>query len=100
MKDIEAQLITAWEAGRAMATKQPSLAASALAGELPVLPYKGGVEKAIKGSKVGTLFYLAMWQGLRGEDLSIDTDARPTAVCSRHGVTVHYSGVLADYVNA
>ncbi|GEM_PF-2731349 len=34
--------------------------------------------------KLGTLYYLAHWQGLRGEDLNIDTDAR-IVVQSREG---------------
>jgi len=63
-------LITCWEVGRELREKEPDLAIRAKNGELPVLGWKGGVEKKTKkGEKYGTLFYLAQWQGLRGNEL-------------------------------
>lgn len=61
-------------------------------GELPVLPTRGGVERPLKVKfKIGALHYLAMWHGLRGEDLDLDTDDEPALVCSRHGVRVVFT---------
>lgn len=93
-------LITSWEAGRRYAIDHPDLAEAAGRGELVVLPFKGGVDKPAKTGKVGTLFYLAMWQGLRGEDLKIDTDSRPMMTCPRHGRTVTFTGRYGEYANA
>jgi len=85
-------LITAWLAGQAYAEQHPQLVRCAQAGELPVLPFRGGVEKAIKTrSKIGHVLYLAMWQGLRGDALHLDSDAQIEMTCTRHGVTVLYT---------
>ena len=76
-------LIVCWERGREKRLEDPSLAAQADDGQLVVLPWKGGVEKAIKKKqKFGTLFYLAMWQGLRGEDLNIDPSEEILLKCT------------------
>lgn len=88
-------LICSWLRGLEKAVESPELAHKALDGELPVLPWKGGVERAIQsGSKVGSLCYLAMWQGLRGEDLDIDTEKDHFRVCSRTGVEVVFTPVI------
>lgn len=85
-------IINAWLAGIDMARQRPELRAQALADELPVLPYRGGVEKKLKlKQKIGSLLYLAMWRGLRGDDLDIDMDSEPVLVCSRHGVRVLFT---------
>lgn len=84
-------LISAWLAGRDMATRDQQIVEAALRGELPVLPFKGGVERAIKGNKIGALHYIAMWQGLRGEDLRIALDSRPVMRCARTGVQVYFT---------
>lgn len=82
-------LICSWLRGIEKAKESPDLAEKAKAGELPVLAWKGGVEKALKsGAKVGSVHYLATWQGLRGEDLCIDLDRDVQLTCSRTGVTV------------
>jgi hypothetical protein len=53
-------LILCWEIGREMRLREPELARRAENGELPVLGWKGGVEKKTKISeKYGTLNYLA-----------------------------------------
>ena len=91
-------LINAWLAGIALRQRHPGLVAAAMAGELPVLPYRGGVERAIKArDKVGSLHYLAMWQGLRGEDLELKTDAEPVLTCVRTGVPVRYTGDVGQW---
>lgn len=41
-------LIKNYEVGRALAKKEPELAEKAKRGELPVLGYKGGVDKTLK----------------------------------------------------
>ncbi len=90
----DAGLIAAWRRGLEKRSESPALAAAALADELPVLAWRGGVEKPDKGEKSGTLLYLATWHGLRGDDLAIDTDAETRLTCARHGVTVVYSARL------
>lgn len=94
-------LITCWETGRNKRREAPELAAQASAGQLVILPWKGGVEKAIKKKqKFGTLFYLAMWQGLRGEDLDIDLEAEPVLICSVTGMAVIFTGEHKKYAEA
>lgn len=84
-------LINAWFVGRKLAERNPDLALRAKNGELPVLGVKGGVSRKIKADKTGSLWYLAQWQGLRGEDLDILLDAEVIMVCSRTGVRVSYT---------
>lgn len=84
-------LINAWQVGRRLAERDPDVAARARNGELPVLGVKGGVERKINVKKTGSLWYLAQWQGLRGEDLDIDIAAEVTMVCSRTGMKVLYT---------
>ena len=94
-------LIACWERGREKKLEDPSLAAQATAGQLVVLPWKGGVEKAIKKKqKFGTLFYLAMWQGLRGEDLNIDPTEEVVLKCKMTGMAVVFTVDLAKYAEA
>ena len=81
-------LITCWERGREMREQNPELAKRAEQGELVPLPWKGGVEQKLKGDKEGVWWYLATWQGLCGDDLSIDTSAKRTMVCSKTGQKV------------
>ncbi len=82
-KGADNGLITCWEVGRERAEREPELAEKAKSGELPVLAWKGGVEKKLKTKKYGTLNYLAEWQGLRGEDLNLDPSKEVELVCSR-----------------
>ena len=85
-------LIWCWERGRQMADEDPELAERARKGVLMPLGWKGGVDKSVKGNKKrGSLFYLAQWQGLVGEDLDIDTDGDTRLVCSATGVEITYS---------
>lgn len=85
-------LITAWASGLAMINTHPKVATAALRGELPVLAFKGGLEKSIEAkAKLGALHYLAMWQGLRNEPLDIDTDASNQRVCTKTNVLVEFT---------
>lgn len=94
-------LITCWERGREKAREEPGLATRASAGELMVLPWKGGVERAIKvGHKFGTLSYLAMWQGLRGDALDVSLDEEVTLTCSKTGMKVTYTPAREKYAEA
>jgi len=94
-------LIACWERGRQKAIESPDLVIKAAAGQLVSLPWKGGVETATKAMKKhGTLFYLAMWQGLRGDDLQIDVDAEVTLTCTVTGMRVTFTGDLEKYKNA
>lgn len=100
-KSYDKGLIACWEVGREIREKEPRLAQLAEGGELPPMGWKGGVEnKTIKGEKYGTLYYLAQWQGLRGEDLEIDLSHEPEHICSRTGVKVIFTGDLRKYGNA
>ena len=83
-------LICCWEVGRQLRHKDPEIAACAAEGELVTLPWKGGTgnfNELPVGKKppvrYGTVRYLAMWQGLRGEDLNIDIAAQVTITCTR-----------------
>jgi hypothetical protein len=94
-------LIACWERGREKRLEDPELSAKAAAGQLIVLPWKGGVEKATKkGVKYGALHYLAMWQGLRAEDLNIDTSEERAIVCTATRMTVIFTGDPAKYAEA
>lgn len=92
-------LISCWERGREKKTQDHGLAGKASAGQLVVLPWKGGVERLIKAKqKYGTLNYLAMWQGLRNEDLNIDTEAETTLICTATGMHVVFTKDQSKYI--
>ena len=95
-------LVNAWLSGIAMRKDKPILAQQAEAGELPVLAFRGGVAKALKTNKpkIGALLYVAMWTGLRGEDLHLDTEQEPSLQCTRHGVTVVYTHSISKLMAA
>ena len=91
-------LIACWESGREKGLKNIAAAEKAITGELIVLPWKGGVERKSKQKeKFGTLKYLAMWQGLRGEDLIIDTEQEISITCSLHSMTVIFTNDSTKY---
>lgn len=90
-------LIACWERGRVKASDNPELAESCKNGELPILAWKGGVDKKIKGKKYGSLFYLATWQGLRGEDLNINQHQDITIICAKTNVEVIFTPNLLTY---
>lgn len=93
---VDLGLITSWERGREKSVEEPKLAEQALAGQLMVLPWKGGVEKAIqKKLKYGVFNYLAMWQGLRGEDLNIDVEKEVPLTCTATDMVVVFTSDLA-----
>ena len=94
-------LIKNYEVGRALAIKVPELAEKAKRGELPVLVYKGGVEKPLKKKeKIGALNYIAKWQALRGEDLNIDMDEEMVLICSKTKVSVTFTMDLKKLKNS
>lgn len=98
---MDGGLIACWEQGRKRAQSNPDDANRAKNGELVPLGWKGGIEQKIKArKKTGTLFYYAMWQGLRGDDLNIDTETTTSITCSRYGITVTFTGRFEDYANA
>ena len=91
-------LITCWEVGRAKAIDEPELAERAKNGELPVLGWTGGVDRALeKKEKYGSLNYLAQWQGLRGDDLDIDLSEEIEIVCSKTGMKIIFTGDTTKY---
>ena len=90
-------LIKCWETGRLKAETDPEIAAKAKAGELVMLVWQGGVDgdqlqveptKRKAAKEYGTFNYLAMWQGLRGQDLDIDLEKKYPIECSKTGRTV------------
>lgn len=93
-------LIKCWEVGRERARQQHELAERCKAGELPVLGWKGGVSRALKKQeKFGSLKYLAQWQGLRGEDLEIDTTRERILTCTRTAMVVTFTPDKHKYFN-
>lgn len=89
---IDRGLISAWQAGLSQRTAWPEAAEAASRGELPVLPFKGGVEKELKTKKkFGALHYVAMWQGLRGDDLEVLLGEQVKMKCSKTKVLVTFT---------
>ena len=85
-------LFKCWELGRILGVEDPETAKNAINGQLIPLVWHGGTEKMLKQKiKNGTLNYLAMWQGLRGENLQIDLDQEVILVCSKTMQSVRYS---------
>ena len=93
---LDKGLIWCWERGRQMRIENPDLAARAESGELPLLDWKGGVEKKRKDGKpkAGTLYYLATWQGLRGDNLDLAPEREHIIVCTKTGQAVVFSAKL------
>ena len=87
----DAGLIAAWEAGRGLREKNSELATQAMNGELPVLCWAGGLDDELADRKFGSLNYLAMWQGLRGEDLKIDRSRMTRITCCKWNTTVAFT---------
>lgn len=102
MHGPDSGLITAWLKGLEHGFVDISLAQKAISGELPPTPFKGGFQKALKSDaiKIGSMHYVAYWQGLRGEDLYIDTESEPQMTCSRTGVCCTYTMDMAKLLNA
>ena len=93
-------LIKNWEIGRKLAVQNPDLASRTLAGELPPLNWKGGSDRTlVKREKFGSLRYLAQWQGLRGEDLSINLDAEVTIKCVKTHMIVTFTPDIRKILN-
>ncbi|MEX0610225.1 MAG: hypothetical protein WD016_08970 [Balneolaceae bacterium] len=90
-KETDKGLINCWEIGRKLAIQDPVLAEKAIKGELPILNWKGGVDKKIQNQKHGSLQYLAQWQGIRGEDLNIDANKEIEITCIRYNQDVIFS---------
>jgi hypothetical protein len=65
-------LVLCWEKGREKAEQEPKLAAQALRDELPELCWARGTPN-----------YLAYWQGLRGDNLSVDRDEEFEQECAK-----------------
>ena len=88
-------LIWCWQRGRQKRVEEPELATRADKGELVMLAWKGGVQKkGKKERKRGTLQYLATWQGLRGEDLNIDTGEKSMLTCTATKTSVVFTNDL------
>ena len=89
-------LIACWERGRAKSLEDAAFAQQARNGQLVILPWKGGFKKAVKkNQKYGSFNYLAMWLGLRGDDLNIDTEYEPALTCSETGMTTVFTNNAA-----
>jgi hypothetical protein len=92
-------LIKCWENGRLLRQREPETAARAERGELPPLEWKGGAERSLKQKepKHGVHWYVATWQGLRGEDLDVDPSIEVDMVCVRTGVAFVYTSDIKKY---
>lgn len=93
-------LIACWERGRAKRLEDAELVSRTLRDELVVLPWKGGIDKPVKGSRFGSYFYLAMFQGLRGEPLDIDPSVETSRTCARTQVTVTYTSERSKFADS
>jgi hypothetical protein len=94
-------LIKNYEVGRALAKKEPELAEKAKRGELPVLGYKGGVDKTLKKKeKIGALNYIAKWQALRGEDLNLNLEEEIVLTCTKTDMRVTFTMDLEKLKNS
>ena len=94
-------LIKNYEVGRALAKKEPQLAEKAKRGELPVLGYKGGVDKTLKKKeKIGALNYVAKWQALRGEDLNLNLEEEIVLTCTKTDMRVTFTMDLEKLKNS
>lgn len=92
-------LIKCWEVGRTLRFKNSALKTQCEAGELPVLGWKGGLNSIDKkNKKFGSLKYLAQWQGIRGENLSIDDSIETTITCSRTKTSVSFTATRKQYL--
>lgn len=110
--DVAQGFITSWERGREKSVEEPTLARRALDGELVSLPWKGGftppkITQEIKAKKLskpakkyGVFNYLAMWQGLRGEDLHIDPSRDLELTCPVNKKTVTFTSAYGKYANS
>lgn len=108
--DATLGLITSWERGREKGAEAPELVSRAINGELVMLPWKGGFNPpkpsakppklASKATKFGVFNYLAMWQGLRGEDLNIDVDQEVSITCVREKRLVIFTSTYSKYANS
>jgi hypothetical protein len=93
-------LITCWEKGREIKNRRPDMAEKASRGELPVLGFKGGIAKRIQDvEKIGSLNYLAQWQGLRGEDLDVTIGEEVVIECSKTGMIVTFTDDIEKLKN-
>jgi hypothetical protein len=94
-------LIKNYEVGRALAKKEPELAEKAKRGELPVLGYKGGLDKTLKKKeKIGALNYIAKWQALRGEDLNLNLIEEIVFTCTKTDMRVTFTMDLEKLKNS
>lgn len=94
-------LTVCWDRRREKAGEVPELAALASAGVLVALSWKGGIGRATKfGHKFGSFYYLAMWQGLRGDPLDVSLDEEVTIACTKTGMTVTCTPHVAKYAEA
>jgi hypothetical protein len=92
-------LIAAWEGGIRISNQDPFLADCARQGHLVVLSWQGGVKRRLKKDrKYGSLKYLAMWRGLRGEPLEISLIDEVTLTCTLTKMKITYTPDRAKYV--
>ena len=97
-KGADCGLIKCWERGREMQRERPDLRDAALRGELPTLPWRGGIEGEPKMTKkVGSMNYLAMWQGLFGMNLDVPLDGDESLACTRTGIVVTFTTDISRF---
>lgn len=87
-------LLCSWVRGIEKGNQEPALAQAVRQGEFPALAWKGGGSAIKAGKRLGSLHYLATWQGLRGDDLDVDTEASTVMTCSLTGMIVTFTSDL------
>jgi hypothetical protein len=98
-RETDKGLVACWERGREKLLEDTALASRARDGELVTLPWKGGVERKLKKEKFGSLNYLAMWQGLRGDDLDIDIELEISLTCTKHKMKMTFTPDSSKYAD-
>ena len=95
-------LIKCWENGRLRRRSRHDddvkIVESAVAGEFQPLDWAGGIlgDPNMK-KRYGSFNYLATWQGLRGEDLHIDTSREIEYVCTRTGIRIIFTSDTSKF---
>ena len=91
-------LITCWEVGRKKRESDFSLVEKVENKELPILAWKGGVDKKlVNPHKFGSLNYLAQWQGIGGQDLDISLTEEVVLECALTRMKVTFTPDITKY---
>ena len=70
-----------------------------LQGRIAALALLGGIcEGKKQGEAYAPMHYLAMWHGLRGEGLELNTESETSVTCAKTGMVVTFTTQPEKYV--